>query len=322
MSTHTLAHKNPDLQGVAAPSLDLFSIRQTNSDKRCVNDAPYIVIPPQNGRPGFVYQASCHNWLCPRCGQMEAAKHYARIVSGAEKLVADGHSLYFVTLTCRGADMPLDIAQRDYYKWTNRLLTSMRVNIKRAGGHWSYSQVTERQKRRHPHSHLITASAPKDAFTIWDDPGRYYDVMERINAEIPQNMQFSYYHHEDHYETEMCSYWLMKASVRVGLGVQARISKIASPVGVATYVSKYLFKDAVFTEWPKNWRRVRYSRSWPKLPEYDIEGAFPILKPKDWERVRKLGGIVETDDELFYGRALARSVINVRCRVPNDIDGG
>jgi hypothetical protein len=285
-----------------------------------VNDAPYICIPPQNGRPGFIYQASCHDWLCPRCGELEAKRHYARVIYGCQKLHDDGHTLYFVTLTCRGSDMPLAVAQRDYYKWTNRLLTRMRDNTKRNGGHWDYVQFTERQKRLHPHSHLIMTSAPKDAFTIWDDPDRYYDVMDTINAEIPQNMRFTYQAHDDHYETEMCSLWLYRACVRSGLGVQARISKVASPIGVATYLTKYLFKSAVFTQWPKGWKRIRYSKTWPKLPEYDIEGAFPILKPDDWKRVAKLGGVIYTEDELLYGRAMARSVLNIHCRVPNDID--
>lgn len=50
-----------------------------------------------------------------------------------------------------------------------------------------------------------------------------------------------------------------------GLGFEAKVKTIENASGAAWYVSKYTGKDFVIDIWPKNFRRIRCSRNWPKL---------------------------------------------------------
>ena len=114
----------------------------------CINRAPHIFYI--SGGYAHIAQGCCNNWQCPRCGLIRAKQEYYRMVSGIEQLYKDGHDLYFITLTCRGREMSVDEAEQNYYKWTTTILNACRNRQNRAGLHWAYVQVTERQKRQHP----------------------------------------------------------------------------------------------------------------------------------------------------------------------------
>lgn len=245
-------------QAVGTPTaLDLLSISQ----KICTYAAPYIAII--NGEKSTIIQACCNHWDCPRCGEMRAKHEYGRIVEGA-KTLAECYTLSFYTFTCRGRDLRLDLAQRDYLLWTNRLLSTMRARCKTEGGHWCYCQVTERQKRGHPHSHLLMAWLPNDAKERKDSKGKPY----------------------------IYSQWFRAAHERSGLGNQSKITPVGSVEATAKYIAKYLFKDAMFTQMPKNWHRVRYSHSFPKSPVDENplpNDSFPLLTSQDWRRAEMAG---------------------------------
>jgi hypothetical protein len=83
-------------------------------------------------------------------------------------------------------------------------------------------------------------------------------------------------------------------------------------VAVAVYVSKYLFKDAMKTKFPKSWKRIRYSQNFPKLPDRTPELAFPLIKLEDWKRLAALDMTVYAEDEYCLHAAYARLVTNVR----------
>jgi hypothetical protein len=294
------------LQRDFLPCLDLLSIRPTSSvfsqgeisqqlqsdiefeleqshaveAEKCENNAPFIFFIDNTGRPRIV-QGCCNNWLCGRCGQIRARAEYGRIVNGAKELIEQGHDLFFWTLTCRGRDMPLETAMKEYYRWTSLLLDAAYRKAKRSGSHWSYAQIVERQKRQHPHSHILTTYCPPDA----------------IETAVTKN---------DKTFTVMASEWFAQQNERAGLGSQHVIRPVYNPVGAAVYLSKYFFKDSMSTEWPKNWRRVRYSRSWPKLPDQDTEIAWPLLKMADWQRVEALGVAVYADSQVTLEAAYAR----------------
>jgi len=93
------------------------------------------------------------------------------------------------------------------------------------------------------------------------------------------------------------SEWLSRAVVRSGLGEQYDISTIRNERAASRYVAKYLFKPSAFDGgWPKGWRRVRYSQSFPKLPELKTD-AFVLLGWKDWEYLARLAVSVSCSDE-------------------------
>jgi len=272
-----------------------FILEQSHAQQigeKCVNRAPYIFYREATGT-AHICQGCCNDWTCPRCGHIRARKEYARITNGAAVLAGQAMPLYFWTLTCRGKDMPLETAEKEYLRWTDKLLTAARNKATRAGGYWCYAQVTERQKRQHPHSHLISSYCPEDARSVCKG--------ERLpNGRMTKH-------------DTLWSEWFVGANARAGLGTECEISLIHEPEAVAVYVSKYLFKDAITTHWPKGWKRIRYSNSWPKLPERVVMDAFPLIRAADWRKMENLGVTVHTDSYDTYYAALLRECL---CVVP------
>lgn len=249
----------------------------------CQNYAPHIFYINKQGK-GIIVQGCCNDWLCRRCGHIRADEEYHKLIFGAMVLEQEGHELFFLTLTCRGREMSLAESEKNYYKWTSKLLNSLRMQCKRNGGYWCYAQVTERQKRGHPHSHLIISYVPPD-------------VIETTKTRKGKTTR------------HLVSKWLDKACRRVGLGEQYDITRIKSGKAVAAYISKYLYKDAITTKWPKGWRRVRYSRSWAREEEVDApEEAFPIMTEQDWLRVKYSGVPLSSQSIVVVHQAKARGM--------------
>jgi len=274
--------------------LDLFSISQTKetaTTKRdsnlcyCENGAPYIAYEVR-GKKYAVTQGNCNSWTCARCGPLRAKKEYGRIVHGATELQAK-HKLHFLTITTRGSELHYLDAIAGYLGWTNRLLTALRTHGKRNGKSWHYASVTEFQKRGHPHSHFITTYDPGDL-----KPG----TMKKFKDGAWQEVEV------------LRSKYIQKRVVSAGLGRIYDISEVREAEAASRYVAKYLFKPSMLTdEYPKNWRRVRYSRSWPKLPEQHTDkDAFVLLNPADWSLLSKRALVIRPEDENVAREVVAR----------------
>jgi hypothetical protein len=102
----------------------------------------------------------------------------------------------------------------------------------------------------------------------------------------------------------------MLKNISAGLGKMCDITSIRNAVGVAVYVSKYLFKDAQVTLWPKGWKRIRYSQSWPKLEHESSGKGFPVIRFADWIRVSNLPTVI-AKDTVAYEQALKALCTNV-----------
>lgn len=61
--------------------------------------------------------------------------------------------------------------------------------------------------------------------------------------------------------------WLKDNARACGLGYQVDAEPIGDAGTIVSYIAKYLTKFA--DQWPKGWRRVRMSQSWPKLAKMD-----------------------------------------------------
>ena len=258
----------------------------------CAYNAPLIAVPTENIHSDKHYrliQSNCHHWDCPRCGNMMARLHYGNIVHGA-KYLSRKHIMYFFTITSKGSDISLKDAQSNYYLYTNRLLSAMRYQSKIADSMWSYVQVTERQKRGHPHSHFLMTFVAKD-LTV----KKHYKY---VTIDGKRKRQY--------YDT-LRSEWITKSLTRNGLGVQYHIEEIDCVEAMAKYLAKYLFKDAMRTQWPDKWKRVRYSRNWRKIEGKDTGNGFPILHYKDWQRLKRAATMImiPAGNESLYERALA-----------------
>lgn len=270
-------------------SLDLFSTSPTTALQErmaanavCVYNAPYFAYPTLQ-KIWTVTQGNCHHWDCPRCGLGRAKKEYGRMVEGCRKL-AEITPLYFLTVTCRGKEISHEYADKHYGEWTNGLLDACRVKSKREGCEWHYVQVTERQKRKHPHSHFITTFAPRDVV------GTNYKTWW-----IDQSGKRNYA-----WRTSYRSDWFQGQVVRSGLGEQYNITKVESAEGASRYVAKYLFKPTIFeTSWPKGWKRIRYSQSFPKAAERETQ-AIVLLSRMDWVHLSELAIVVNCPDLDVY----------------------
>lgn len=261
--------------------LDQFSTSPTKEDfcsdfspHKCSYNAPYFAYQAE-GKVWNVVQGNCHHWDCPKCGIGRAKQEYGRIIEGCRHLAQHGR-IFFITITCKGRGLGVKEAEQKYLEWTNRFLDACRQRCKRAGGKWYYVQVTERQKRKHPHSHILTTFDCGDI-----ESGHVFKyVTTREGGKKREKV--------DAYRSD----WLAKTVIKAGLGEQYDISVVDKVEGASRYVAKYLFKDSIFTtDWPKGWKRVRYSQSFPKLPERKTT-AFVLLQHADWYRLAKSAVVV------------------------------
>jgi len=268
-----------------AEPLDLFSTSPTRYQDLCFSPefakcsygAPYFAFQREGKRFGIV-QGCCNHWDCVRCGIQVAKKHYGRIVEGC-KALSEHDQLWFITITCRGKEVSVNDAEKNYLSWTSRFLDSAYASAKRVGKTWAYVQVTERQKRGHPHSHILTTFAPPDVFE-----GTRPDWRRRNDGELVQ-------------ETVSClrSTWLARAVVSSGLGSQYDISQVRTVEAASRYVAKYMFKKSQFeAHFPKGWKRVRYSQSFPHLAKKQST-AFVLLTRDDWMHLATLAAVVDVD---------------------------
>lgn len=294
----------------SSASLDLFSTSPTKEDfgssfpsQKCSYNAPYFAYQAE-GKIWNVVQGNCHHWDCPKCGIGRAKQEYGRIVEGCRNLAQHGR-IFFITITCKGRGLGVKEAEANYLTWTNRFLDACRQRCKRSGGEWYYVQVTERQKRKHPHSHILTTFDCSDLHLRRVEKW----ITAADGRKLPsQNLSLG-------------SSWIEGQVIKSGLGKEYDISIVETVEGASRYVAKYLFKDSIFTtDWPPRWKRVRYSQSFPKLPERKTD-AFVLLEHADWYRLASRAVVVnavgyeafeEARNQLHFHDTI------VRLKVTND----
>lgn len=270
---------------------------------KCSYNAPYFAYQAQ-GKVWNVVQGNCHHWDCPRCGIGRAKEEYGRIVEGCRTL-AKNKPIFFITITCRGRELGVKEAEEHYLEWTNRFLDACRQRCKRASGEWHYVQVTERQKRKHPHSHILTT------FDVGDI---YQDIRKKWILNKEGNKQYTNV-------SVNRSKWLQKTVISAGLGGEYDISVVETVEGASRYVAKYLFKDSIFTtDWPPRWKRVRYSLSFPKLAERKTN-AFVLLEAIDWYKLASRAVVVNAVGYEAFEAARNGLYFHdtiVRLKIPDD----
>lgn len=250
------------------------------ANEKCRYGAPFFAFAPA-GKAIHIAQGCCNHWDCPKCGQKRARVEYGRIVHGVTELAAQGLGLYFITLTCRGKELSRSDALAGYGAWTNTLLTTLRKDAKKRGVAWHYAQVTELQKRGHPHSHVLTTYYPNDL-----QDGHVEKWVHGEKTQVPA----------------LRSEYLAERVVSAGLGSQYDISEVRDAAAASRYVAKYMFKG-LDVQMPAKWKRVRYSQAFPKLPERGGGDAFVLLSQDDWDKLSGFLVVYAEDEES--GAALA-----------------
>ena len=266
-------------------------------DTKCAYRAPYFAYKTIASTWNVV-QGNCHHWDCPKCGIGRAKHEYGRIVEGCRTLAKD-NPIYFLTITCKGRGLSVKDAETNYLTWTNRFFDACRQRAKRSHQEWYYAQVTERQKRKHPHSHILTSFNPQDLYI----------------AHVPKYVALGQGERKPSQNLSLRSDFIAKQCIRSGLGSEYDISVVETVEGASRYVAKYLFKSSIFSDdWPKRWKRVRYSQSFPKLPDRDTD-AFVLLQHSDWYKLAKIALVVhcsgidafaEATDQMHFHDVIIR----------------
>jgi hypothetical protein len=276
-STTQTSEREPNLASVTTPIVSVCCAALPE----CVNNAPYFAWSISE-KTYSVMQGCCNSWNCPKCGILRAKHEYGRIVNGCRE-IATNHDIYFLTVTCRGREMTLTEGESNYYSWTNKFLTAVRTRAKREEQTWHYVQVTERQKRGHPHSHILTTYKPHDLYLGEKDHWTHQNGKLTLEK-----------------KPALRSDWIEQRCISAGLGNQYDISKVESVEGASRYVAKYLFKDTMFaTDFPKHWKRIRYSQDFPQLPARETD-AFVLIKLEDWLKLAKLALVVNPRDAIAH----------------------
>lgn len=277
-----------EIESYSEDTLDQFSTSPTFLRRcaalRCEFGAPFFAYC-EGGKRYRVVQGCCNHWECARCGHMVASKHYGRIVEGARE-IARTNEIWFITITCRGAELSEQEATRSYLAWTSKFLDACYTRAHRITKQhpiaeaWFYVQVTEKQKRGHPHSHILTSFHPADTVE-----GLVSDwVTDSTGNRVCE------------YREALRSQWLQSTVCNAGLGDQYDISKIQTIEGASRYVAKYMFKESQFqAHYPKGWKRVRYSQSWPDYEKPKTD-AFVLLAREDWGRLAGAAAVVDADE--------------------------
>jgi len=99
------------------------------------------------------------------------------------------------------------------------------------------------------------------------------------------------------------SAYLSRRVVSAGLGEQYDISEVREIEGAARYVAKYLFHPDMFkAKYPPGWKRIRYSQSFPNLPEMETD-AFPLLARDDWALLAQKAVMLDCVGDVAYSEA-------------------
>lgn len=271
-------------------SLDQFSPSPTHfpdlgAFHRCRYNAPYFAIERSEKRFKIV-QGCCNHWDCPKCGIQVAKAHYGRIVVGA-RAIHETEEMWFITVTCRGKELTVEDAKAHYLEWTSKFLDACYSRAKRAGMAWAYVQVTELQRRGHPHSHILTTFHPSDLFCGTVDKWKTGVNGLLVCNKVPA----------------LRSDWLAAQVKKSGLGTEYDISRVQTVEACSRYVAKYMFKKSQFSaDFPKRWKRVRYAQSWPKVTRQK-SNAFVLLSQSDWRELANAARVLDVEEGDAYETA-------------------
>lgn len=259
---------------------------------QCTAQTPTIIVKTETST--LAYRASCNSWNCPACSQRRAKKEYARIVGGIDKLdEISEYPLFFITLTAQSnKTQSQSDALENYGYQTNRLMSAIRMrSVRELDFSPYYVAVTELQRRGYPHTHMLISGYVRRSFYersvhSWSLAHGYRQRTERL---------------------VIGDRWLEQSLTRSGFGNQYDIQFARSSGGLSRYLAKYLFKSLPDQVFPRNWRRVRYSKNFPKLPERKFESSeiTVLVKLGDYRAFayKQTGAVVvsgETDAEREY----------------------
>lgn len=219
---------------------------------------PFLFGLDYGAKSAYITRPNCGLWSCSYCGREKAREWQSRIGWGAERLMARGDALFFVTLTAMGWMSPrktLENWRGNWPKLSSRLRRAAKERCE-------YAYVHEKHKDGRLHTHFVT------------------------NADLGRR-------------------WWKDKPHSCGFGYMNDVREVESAAGVANYVSKYLVKS-LGGKWPKGWRRLSVSRSWPMPDVGELEDDRQWIVAKkaldlriEYESISGQGFSVDVDADVF-----------------------
>lgn len=197
---------------------------------------PVTIAFNHEGKTSLIY---CGSWQCRRCAKRNAGKWAKRAELGLKVLAGqDLADAFFLTLTLPGVYSSVELGFRAIPK----LWDSTRKAYQRYYGGFTYIAFVEGQPKRGgmPHFHILATVEPPTK------RGRRGYVTKHGVHDF---------------------------AVAYGWGFEAELEIVQSEQA-AVYVAKYTSKGD--PSMPRNFRRVRVSADFPKLPDL---GGSPLLVP-------------------------------------------
>lgn len=77
--------------------------------------------------------------------------------------------------------------------------------------------------------------------------------------------------------------WLKKNAPECGLGYKVDSDPVLGLGRVSNYVTKYLSKQLAIALWPKNFMRIRHSRTWSKPPQESTVEHWDFIRLDPWD---------------------------------------
>lgn len=193
-----------------------------------------VILRGENVQDILWLKSNCGTYKCPECARLNVAKHYARALNGIHKLRVK--EWYFETYTAHKL-------QRGFNKSVKNLRAGFKLiqqrKRDRKGGAGYFIKVFESHADGALHLHVLTSITLADKFRYIKKRDSF---VGRLNDE----------------------------GATAGMGYKAESVKLKSPVSAVTYTIGYILKSAQDDGLPKHFRRVEYSKDFPKL---DKRGA-------------------------------------------------
>lgn len=199
----------------------------------------------------------CGRWPCWKCADTRLWLERRRMLLGASQLF-DTSGLWFVTVTRKSTYRKFDTAA--WRKNTDELIKRWHKKAVRAGVELVYCHVTGfKPSNGEIHAHMLVNWCPSP-----------------VSSPTP-----NYPHH--HRDT-----WLEPKAAELGLTLWIELAQ--SPDAVGKYTARNL-ESVAGVEFPAHFQRVKYSRSWPKLPPKEKPDA--LIEFGEW-----LGASVTVSDNI------------------------
>lgn len=231
---------------------------QKQERKKCENINTLMLAKSEINKQAIIFHPRCKQWSCPACAEINAAK-WGAFVKQTSAYISD--HLYFVTITARGKTQSLEESMLAFTEAWKRLLSRVHYYnslIEWAGTHGNpkrfiYLAIPEQTKRGIMHLHIVCNQ--------W--------FFLRLSKLVPERRK-----------KKLVFIRWKDLAMETGLGYQAKVEPVNTGK-VFYYVTKYLSKDLGKVDWPRGFRRVRLSQSWPRLENDRIgDWTFHQLDPQ------------------------------------------